>query len=67
MLPMGRLPKAVVSTMNGSATGSYVCLTGGLVDQGLAAFTVGVGCAASCGRATGYWSVGYYCRFSRLI
>ena len=28
VLPMGRLPKAVVSTMNWSATGSYVFLTG---------------------------------------
>ena len=42
---MGRLPKAVVSTMNGSATGSYVCLTGGMVDQGLAGLRLLLGLA----------------------
>ena len=52
VLPMGRLPKAVVSTMNESATGSYVCLTGGPVDRGLTAFIVGVWLTASCGRTT---------------
>ena len=43
VLPMGRLPKAVVSTMNESATGSYVT-----------AFIVGVWLTASCGRTTSY-------------
>ena len=42
VLPLGRLPKAVVSTVDGSATGSYECLIGWLFDQGLAALTAGL-------------------------